>query len=137
LYSAREAAVSGIVPGGGAALFRAARALRDGNGAAKIVAAALEIPLRQQIANARQSEREVLAQIEASPSDWGGFNAESRKVEDLQRAGIADPTKMCISALQLGFVHARAILQTGVWDLTERTSPQFAGLDERDPTRGR
>jgi chaperonin GroEL len=124
LYSAREAAASGVIPGGGATLFRVGQMLRIDSDAAKMTAAALGIPLRQQIANARQNERDTLARIEASSSSSVGFNAESRKVEDLERAGIVDSTKMCVTAVQLAFVHARAILQTGVWDLTERTAPQ-------------
>jgi chaperonin GroEL len=137
LHSAREAMDSGIVPGGGTALFRVSASLKTGSEAAKMIAAALEVPLRQQIANARQNEREALAEIEMSSTNSVGFNAESREVEDLERTGIVDPTKMCISAVQLAFVHARAILQTGFWDLTERTAPQFDGVAGRSPNPDR
>ena len=131
MYSAREAVISGVVPGGGTSLFRAGRTLTAGSEAAKLVGAALEVPLRQQIANARQNEHDALAKIDASSSHSVGFNAESRQVEDLRRSGVIDPTRICTSAVQLAFVHARAILQTGVWDLTERTAPQFSAPNER------
>jgi chaperonin GroEL len=134
LQSAREAMMSGLVPGGGATLFAASKTLRAGSQAARILADALEIPLRQQIANARYGEREAVAQIESSPIISVGFNAESRQIEDLDQAGIADPTRTCTTAVQLAFVHARAILQTGVWDLTER-SP--GGVAEKIPDRER
>jgi chaperonin GroEL len=136
LHSAREALDSGVVLGGGATLFAATRTLTTGSDAAKTVATALQAPLRQQIANARQDERETLAQIVASSTGSVGFNADSRKVEDLEQAGILDPANMCIRAVQLAFVHARAILQTGAWDLTERTPPQHAGAAARNPNPG-
>jgi len=122
LHSAREAVGSGVLPGGGTALFRASRKLNDVSEASSMVASALEIPLRQQIANARQSERDILARIEGADSDSIGFDAESRQVVDLLEAGIVDPTRTSVSAVQLAFAHARAILQTGVWDLTARTA---------------
>jgi chaperonin GroEL len=130
LYSAREAVSSGVVPGGGTALFGVGRELNAGSGPSRIIAAALEVPLRQQISNARQNDRDILAQIEKSSSDSVGFNAESMKVEDLDRSGIIDSMKMSVAAVEQAFVHARAILQTGVWDLTERTAPEYI---ERNP----
>lgn len=122
LHSAREAVESGIVPGGGVALFTAGKSLQASSEAARAVALAVAVPLRQQISNAHENEREVVARIEASGKDWVGFNAESRRVEDLGQAGIVDPAKTCITALQQAFVHARAVLQTGVWDLSDRAA---------------
>jgi len=133
MYSAREAVNSGVVPGGGTALFKAGGTLKSDSDAAKMVVAALGVPLRQQISNARQNEQDTIAKISASSSPSVGFNAESRQVVDLEQAGVIDPTRMCTSAVQLAFEHARAILQTGVWDLTERTPPQFSDLNERAP----
>lgn len=131
LYSTRDAINSGVVPGGGAALFRAARTLTARSEAEKIVAAALGVPQRQQIINARQNERDVLSQIQESSIGSVGFNAESHQVVDLELSGILDSTGVAVSALQLAFVHARAILQTGAWDLTDRAAPQFSSAAER------
>jgi chaperonin GroEL len=136
LHSAAAARKSGVVPGGGTALFRAGGGLRTGSTGAKIVAAALEVPLRQQVANARQNEREVLAKIEASSLHSVGFDADTRQVVDLDQAGIVDSTGMCIRAVQLAFAHARAILQTGMWDLTEVTAPQFPAITIGTPKLG-
>jgi chaperonin GroEL len=101
LHSAREAMSSGVVPGGGLAFYRVGQRLNAGTEASNIIRAALEIPLRQQIANARQSERDVLEQIESMGSPAMGFDAELRQVIDLDRAGILDPARTCITAVQL------------------------------------
>lgn len=132
MHSARTAIISGVVPGGGVALFRARQELARGSEASKAVAQSLEVPMRQQIVNARQNEREIFAQIDASSDNAVGFNAESRQVADLDAAGILDANKMCTGAIQLAFVHARAILQTGVWDLSDRTGHRpTSGLGTR------
>jgi chaperonin GroEL len=131
MYSAREAVSSGVLPGGGTALFKVGGSLKTDSEAAEMLVATLEVPLRQQVANARQNEQDTLAKIKASSSRSVGFNAESRQVEDLGQSGVIDPTRMCASAVQLAFVHARAILQTGVWDLTERTAPHSPVPNER------
>lgn len=125
LRSAAEAVRSGVVPGGGTALYRAGLTLGRASKAATIVGAALAAPLRRQIVNARLNQREVLAQIEDNPSQAIGFDAETRQVLDLDRSGIIDPTSTSAKAVQLAFAHSRAILQTGVWDLTERAAPEL------------
>jgi len=130
LHSARAAVSSGVVPGGGAALYRVGKNLRTGSGASRLTAAAMAVCIQQQIINARQIDRDVLAQIQQSSDNSIGFNAESGKVDNLENSGVLDPTVMCTTALQLAFVHARAILQTGAWDLTDRTV-----ADPRGPTQ--
>jgi chaperonin GroEL len=127
MHSGRAAVSSGVVPGGGTALSRAARGLSRDSSAAKVVVQSLEAPLKQQIANARVSEDRVLKEMEASADDKTGFEAESRRVADLEKAGVLDATKLCTTALELAFVHARAVLQTGVWDLTDRTPERPTG----------
>jgi chaperonin GroEL len=122
MHSARAAVGSGVVPGGGTAFFRARRALTAQSEACEAVRVSLEAPLKQQIANARASETEIRSRIEASTENGIGFDAESRQVTNLDQTGVLDATRVCTEALQLAFVHARAILQTGVWDLTDRTS---------------
>ncbi len=131
MHSARTAMISGVVPGGGLALFRARQDLMRGSEASKAIAHSLEVPMRQQILNARQNEREIFAQIDASSDHIVGFNAEARQVGDLETAGILDATKMCTGALQLAFGHARAILQTGAWDLGERTGGTPGSISRR------
>jgi chaperonin GroEL len=132
MHSARQAIESGLVPGGGTAFLRAGQLLKDSSTATDAVAAALENPFRQQIANARQDVREVLAEIEVSEKASIGFEAESRTVQNLDEAGILDPTSTSMRAVELAFVHARAILQTGVWDLTERNA-QLSQIGGAEP----
>jgi chaperonin GroEL len=127
VHSGRAAVSSGVVPGGGTALIRAARRLAGDSSAAKVVAQSLEAPLKQQIANARVSEDQVLKEIWALDEDKFGFDAESRRTVDLQQNGVLDATKFCTTALELAFVHARAVLQTGVWDLTDRSRETRTG----------
>jgi chaperonin GroEL len=127
MHSARAALVSGVVPGGGATFFHARHALTGESEARDAVRVALEAPLKQQIANARLSEGEVLTKIDGAAENGIGFDAESRQVRNLEEIGVLDPTRVCIEALKLAFVHARAILQTGVWDLTDRTPQRVAG----------
>jgi chaperonin GroEL (HSP60 family) len=76
--------------------------------------------------------REVLVELEVSEKVSIGFEAESRIVQDLDEAGIFDPTITSMRAVELAFVHARAILQTGSWDLTERDAelPRIGGAEE-------
>jgi chaperonin GroEL len=128
LHSARSALISGVVPGGGTAYLRAKRAVRDGTEARRIVLGAIDAPARQQILNARLSDREFVPKIEAASEKWVGFNAESRQGTDLDEAGVLDAVAVCVSALNMAFTHARAILQTGVWDLTERSAPNFGRM---------
>ena len=133
MYSARQAIESGIVPGGGTVFLRVGQRLQNSSTATNAVAAALENPIRQQIVNARQDVREVLAELEVSEKVSIGFEAESRIVHDLDEAGIFDPTSTSMRAVELAFVHARAILQTGSWDLTERDAelPRIGAEESR------
>lgn len=134
MHSARAAVSSGVVPGGGTPFIRAARGLRGDAPAAKAVMQSLGSPFKQQIANARVSEDQVLEEMEASAEDRIGFDAESRQLADLEKKGVLDATKLCTTALQLAFVHARAVLQTGVWDLTDRSSARPIGGSPGAPT---
>jgi chaperonin GroEL len=131
MHSARAAMASGVVLGGGAAFIRAAHALSGASPDVQAVTAALGASLKQQAANARVSEDQVLNEINASPEGKIGFDAESRKLTDLEKAGVVDATSLCTTALQLAFVHARAVLQTGVWDLTDRSLEVARGQGRR------
>ncbi len=109
--AATKAAIEeGVVPGGGVALIRAARAvenlmkgytqeqLADLVGA-KIVLEALYSPLQQIAENAGFNGAVVLNKVLGESEDFG-FNAASGKYENLIKAGIIDPTKVTRSALQ-------------------------------------
>jgi chaperonin GroEL len=106
LAATRAAMEEGIVPGGGVALLRAARALDRLEGATpgetvgiKIMRAALEAPVRTIADNAGFEGGEVLQKVVRSRGPRG-FNAESARIEDLFHAGVVDPLKVTRTALQ-------------------------------------
>jgi chaperonin GroEL len=106
LNATKAAAQEGIVPGGGVALMRAAKALdklteKDGDvmTGIKIVRRALEEPLRRIAENAGIEGAVVAGKIEESKGSKG-FNAATGEYEDLVAAGIIDPTKVVRTALQ-------------------------------------
>lgn len=104
LSSTLAALEEGVVLGGGTALLRAAQQADfsklegDEALAAHIVAAACEAPLRQLVTNAGLEASVVLSQVKEAKGSIG-FNANSQAVEDLQKAGVIDPTKVTVSSL--------------------------------------
>jgi chaperonin GroEL len=111
LNATRAAVEEGIVPGGGVALLRAAKALDtlklsgDEATGADIVRRALEEPLRQIVQNAGLEGSIVVEKVRNSSDVAHGFDAESNTYVDMVRAGIIDPTKVERVALQ----HAASI----------------------------
>ena len=111
LNATRAAVEEGIVPGGGVALLRAAKALDtlklsgDEATGADIVRRALEEPLRQIVQNAGLEGSIVVEKVRSATDVAHGFDAESNAYVDMVRAGIIDPTKVERVALQ----HAASI----------------------------
>ena len=105
LAATRAAVEEGVVPGGGVALMRAqpaVRALRlSGDEAVgrDLVLAALEAPARQIADNAGEPGAVAVERIRDHAGAWG-FNALTGVYEDLEAAGIIDPTKVTRCALQ-------------------------------------
>lgn len=104
--AATQAALEeGIVPGGGVALLRAAKALEkleltgDEALGAKIVEAALEVPLRTIAENAGQEGAVVVAQVRKLKKNEG-YDADKDQYVDMIEAGIVDPAKVVRVALQ-------------------------------------
>ncbi|HJP93483.1 MAG TPA: chaperonin GroEL [Pyrinomonadaceae bacterium] len=112
MHATRAAVEEGIVPGGGVALVRAAKALEkfqineDGEGDAdeqigvNIVRRALEEPLRQIVQNAGKEGAVVVERVRSDKNDNYGFNAQTEGYEDLVKAGVIDPAKVTRTALQ-------------------------------------
>ena len=97
------------MPGGGVALLRAQAAVlergrRRSSGdeatGARIVAKALEAPLKQIAENAGLEGGVVVEQGAATSSGTEGLNAATGEYEDLVKAGIIDAAKVTRSALQ-------------------------------------
>lgn len=120
MSSASLARGSGVTMGGGRSYLEALKSLSGESLARGVISKALREPIRQQIFNARLSPDAVVAEVEQAGDRKVGFDAELRKVSNIEEAGILDATEMCVQALLLAFAHARAILQTGAWDLTVR-----------------
>ncbi|HTI87774.1 MAG TPA: chaperonin GroEL [Alphaproteobacteria bacterium] len=107
LHATRAAVEEGIVPGGGAALLYAIKALdgvKPSNGDQKvgveIVRRALQAPARQIAENAGFDGSVVAGKLLESKSANWGFDAQAGDYVDLVKAGIIDPTKVVRHALQ-------------------------------------
>ncbi len=112
MHATRAAVEEGIVPGGGVALVRAAKALEkfqinnEGEGdpdeqiGVNIVRRALEEPLRQIVQNAGKEGAVVVERVRSEKNDSFGFNAQTEVYEDLVKAGVIDPAKVTRTALQ-------------------------------------
>jgi chaperonin GroEL len=117
MHATRAAVEEGIVPGGGVALIRAAKALdkfrifepdEDGEVTGDvdeqigvtIVKRALEEPLRQIVQNAGKEGAVIVEKVRAERNANIGYNAATDTFEDLVVAGIIDPAKVTRCALQ-------------------------------------
>ncbi|HXC70972.1 MAG TPA: chaperonin GroEL [Pyrinomonadaceae bacterium] len=112
MHATRAAVEEGIVPGGGVALVRAAKALekfevnKEGEGdpdeqiGVNIVRRSLEEPLRQIVQNAGKEGAVVVERIRSEKNENIGFNAATETFEDLVKAGVIDPAKVTRTALQ-------------------------------------
>jgi len=119
LHATRAAVEEGIVCGGGVALLRAAEALRklndddpDVRTGIEIVGKALEAPVRQIAANAGAEGSIVVEQVRSAKKPNYGYNAATNQYEDLEKAGIVDPTKVVRTALQNAASVASLLLTT-------------------------
>jgi chaperonin GroEL len=105
LHATRAAVEEGIVPGGGVALLRCAKAIDglelEGDEAigAQIVRRAIESPIRMLCANAGDEGAVVAAKVAAGKGNFG-YNVATGEFEDLVKAGVIDPTKVTRMALQ-------------------------------------
>jgi chaperonin GroEL len=107
LHATRAAVEEGIVPGGGAALLYATRALKGLTGAnddqtrgIDIIRRALQSPVRQIAENAGHDGAVVAGKLIDGEDETMGFNAQTEVYENLVTAGVIDPTKVVRTALQ-------------------------------------
>ncbi len=118
LAATRAAIEEGIVPGGGVALVRARAVLEGMKGenndettGIKIIARAIEEPLRQIVANAGLEGSVVVAKVKEGSGAFG-FNAKTDEYCDMYAAGIIDPTKVVRVALENAASVAALLLTT-------------------------
>ena len=107
LNATRAAVQEGVVVGGGVALVQASKVLADLEGAnpdqtagIKIVARAIESPLRQIAENAGVDGAVVAGKVRESNDSNFGFNAQTEEYGDLFAFGVIDPAKVVRTALE-------------------------------------
>ncbi|MER9843431.1 chaperonin GroEL [Mesorhizobium australicum] len=107
LHATRAAVEEGVLPGGGVALLRAAKALdavqtanADQKTGVEIVRRAIETPVRQIAENAGAEGSIIVGKLrETSEFGWG-WNAQTNEFGDLYGQGVIDPAKVVRTALQ-------------------------------------
>ena len=107
LNATKAAVEEGIVPGGGAALLYATKALHgltgeneDQTQGIAIVRRAIQSPIRQIAENSGVEASIVVGRLLEQKSNTFGFDAQAETYVDLVEAGIVDPTKVVRTALQ-------------------------------------
>lgn len=141
LHATRAAVEEGIVPGGGTALLRVAKAIEgieccccDGATGIKIIRKAIEAPLRQLCENAGEEGAPIVNKVLSESGNFG-YNVATGKFEDLVKSGVVDPTKVTRTALQNAASVAGMLLTTEcmITDLPEdkpaTPNPGMGGYD--------
>ena len=120
LNATRAAVEEGIVAGGGTAQVNAIAAVEkliaklsgDEKTGAKIIATALQAPIRQIAENAGVDGSVVYEKIKNSKKIGYGYNAYTEQYVDMISAGIVDPTKVTRSSLENAASIASCVLTT-------------------------
>jgi chaperonin GroEL len=130
LHACRAAIEEGIVPGGGTALLRALASLDelkvkgDESFGVEAVKAALEEPTRRIAENGGLDGGEVIAEVLDLKGKFG-YDAAAGEYTDLVKAGIIDPAKVTITALQNAASAAQVNLTADVLitEVKKKTAP--------------
>jgi chaperonin GroEL len=142
MHATRAAVEEGIVPGGGVALVRAAKALDkfranpEGTGDADeqigitIVRRALEEPLRQIVQNAGKEGAVIVEKVREHKKESYGYNAATEEFGDMVEEGVIDPAKVTRTALQ----NAASI--AGLMLTTEALISEIQDDDKGSPAMG-
>ena len=120
LNATRAAVEEGIVAGGGTAQVNAIAAVEkliaklsgDERTGARIIATALQAPIRQIAENAGVDGSVVYEKIRNSKKIGFGYNAYTEQYVDMIAAGIVDPTKVTRSSLENAASIAASVLTT-------------------------
>ncbi|MBO4475201.1 MAG: chaperonin GroEL [Bacteroidales bacterium] len=127
LNATRAAVEEGYLPGGGVAYIRAGESLAELKGenedettGIRIVAKAIEEPLRQIAENAGVDGSVIIQKIKEGKADFG-YNARTGEYANLFEAGVIDPTKVARVALENAASVAGMFLTTecGIVDIPE------------------
>ena len=131
LNATRAAVEEGIVAGGGTAQVNAIAAVEkllvklsgDEKTGAKIIATALQAPIRQIAENAGVDGSVVYEKIKNSKKIGYGYNAYTEQYVDMIAAGIVDPTKVTRSSLENAASIASSVLTTESL-VTDKPNPE-------------
>jgi len=117
LHATRAAIEEGIVPGGGVALIRCIGAVKklklegDEQTGADILVKALSMPCYYIAHNAGATANLVVNKVAEGKGSLG-YNADTNRYEDLEKAGVLDPVKVVRIALQNAVSIAGLLLTT-------------------------
>ena len=132
LHATRAAVEEGVVPGGGVALLRAAKALdelqtenEDQKIGINVVRKALSWPTRLIAINAGEDGSVVVGKILERATYSYGYNAQTGEYGDLTSQGVIDPTKVVRNALQ-GAASIAGLLITTEAMVAERPKKESA-----------
>jgi chaperonin GroEL len=118
LAATRAAIEEGIVPGGGVALLRCAKALDalklkgDEAHGVQLVRNVLEMPLRTIAENAGEDGAVVAAKVRKNSDPNFGYDALNDEYGDMFKFGIVDPAKVVRSSLQNALSVATLLMTT-------------------------
>jgi chaperonin GroEL len=121
--SATAALLEGIVPGSGVTFMHLSEAIKGDNPGARLMREVLEQPLRKVMLNSGESNKRKLFGLLPSNIDTlvtqikmfeygAGYNSIEMKIDDMEKAGILDPTKVIRLCLENGLGVASSILTT-------------------------
>src|SRR6059058_5106557 len=132
MHATRAAVEEGVVPGGGAALLYAIKALDkitpanpDQKVGIEIVRKALQWPARQIAENSGTDGAIVVGKLLESSDTNYGYDAQKGEFTDLVQAGIIDPTKVVRHALQDAASVAGLLITTEAM-VAEKPEPKSA-----------
>jgi len=141
LHATQAAIDEGIVPGGGAALYRAARDVEfhgipremcdDEKVGFDLVVRSVVVPLKTIVENAGMEGAEVVAKIKMKDNDYG-LNVLTGKYGNLIKMGVTDPVKVVRLALE------NAVSEAGLALTTEAMvcdSPENEDMRDYKPRR--
>ncbi|MDR6633225.1 chaperonin GroEL [Phyllobacterium sp. 1468] len=134
LHATRAAVEEGVLPGGGVALLRAAKALDGLQGAnadqrvgIEIVRRATETPVRQIAENAGAEGSIIVGKLRENGNFSFGWNAQTGEYGNLFDMGVIDPVKVVRSALQ-GAASVAGLLVTTEAMIAERPKKEASPL---------
>ena len=144
LAATKAASEEGIIAGGGASLIRAASDVLKSSTATgdeltgyKIVAQAVEEPLKLMVENAGLAGDVVLSSVKKGNQNHG-FDAENQVYGNLYEIGIVDPVKVTKTALENASSVASMILTTEslISEIPQPTPPMPGGMPGGMPGMG-